>query len=201
MWVNDVLWWTSDLTRAYSCFSPEDRWDRLQHPPRDQDEVIGQKPRLNENEQISFHAPHYQCTDVPNYHESTVMSSWWHHEVKSLKRGTHIMAVFVTIPILPNQGRSECVNIKFSLITGSEKSWGVGGGRQQTATDWKWHFLLLKKHPKPSGEEDDNSYTNEITTRTQFPESWLWLDIRLPAECLPDEPSWWVSRNKSINKP
>eukprot|EP00066_Takifugu_rubripes_P028718 XP_011617984.1 PREDICTED: complement C3-like isoform X1 [Takifugu rubripes] len=38
-------------------------------------------------------------------------------------------------------------------------------------------------------EEDDNSYTNEITTRTQFPESWLWLGIRLPAECPPDEPS------------
>nr|XP_046263023.1 complement C3-like [Scatophagus argus] len=32
-------------------------------------------------------------------------------------------------------------------------------------------------------EEDDNSYmdSNEITSRTQFPESWLWSDIKLPA--------------------
>uniref|UniRef100_A0A671YAH4 Complement C3-like n=1 Tax=Sparus aurata TaxID=8175 RepID=A0A671YAH4_SPAAU len=32
-------------------------------------------------------------------------------------------------------------------------------------------------------EEDDNSYmdSSEITSRTQFPESWLWSDIKLPA--------------------
>uniref|UniRef100_A0A3Q3G355 Complement C3 n=1 Tax=Labrus bergylta TaxID=56723 RepID=A0A3Q3G355_9LABR len=32
-------------------------------------------------------------------------------------------------------------------------------------------------------EEDDNSYmdSNEIVSRTKFPESWLWLDINLPA--------------------
>ncbi|XP_044198235.1 complement C3-like isoform X2 [Thunnus albacares] len=38
--------------------------------------------------------------------------------------------------------------------------------------------------------EDDNSYTdiNEIIARTKFPESWLWLDITLPA-CPPQEPN------------
>lgn len=30
--------------------------------------------------------------------------------------------------------------------------------------------------------EDDDSYmdSDEITSRTQFPESWLWTDIKLP---------------------
>ncbi|KAM6938801.1 complement C3-like isoform 2-T2 [Lycodopsis pacificus] len=34
-----------------------------------------------------------------------------------------------------------------------------------------------------SSEVDDNSYmdSNEIISRTNFPESWLWLDIKLPA--------------------
>uniref|UniRef100_A0A671YCB2 NTR domain-containing protein n=1 Tax=Sparus aurata TaxID=8175 RepID=A0A671YCB2_SPAAU len=33
------------------------------------------------------------------------------------------------------------------------------------------------------GEEDDDSYADsgDVTSRTQFPESWLWSDIRLPA--------------------
>uniref|UniRef100_UPI0037E81A37 complement C3-like n=1 Tax=Semicossyphus pulcher TaxID=241346 RepID=UPI0037E81A37 len=32
-------------------------------------------------------------------------------------------------------------------------------------------------------EEDDNSYmdSNEIVSRTKFPESWLWVDVKLPA--------------------
>uniref|UniRef100_H3DL28 Complement component c3a, duplicate 5 n=1 Tax=Tetraodon nigroviridis TaxID=99883 RepID=H3DL28_TETNG len=38
-------------------------------------------------------------------------------------------------------------------------------------------------------EEDDSSYTDEITTRTQFPESWLWTDVNLPVNCPVDEPS------------
>ncbi|KAM7393941.1 hypothetical protein PAMP_020774 [Pampus punctatissimus] len=38
-------------------------------------------------------------------------------------------------------------------------------------------------------EEDDNSYmdSNEIVSRTKFPESWLWSDIPLPA-CPPQTP-------------
>uniref|UniRef100_A0A671YE32 NTR domain-containing protein n=1 Tax=Sparus aurata TaxID=8175 RepID=A0A671YE32_SPAAU len=34
-----------------------------------------------------------------------------------------------------------------------------------------------------SSEEDDDSYADsgDVTSRTQFPESWLWSDIRLPA--------------------
>lgn len=41
------------------------------------------------------------------------------------------------------------------------------------------------------GEEDDNSYmdSDEITSRTQFPESWLWSDIKLPA-CPLKTPNW-----------
>lgn len=102
------------------------------------------------------------------------------------------MAVFVPIPLLPNQRRSECVNITFSLITGSEKSCGGGVGvdNKQLLTENGAFFPLLKKKKKTSGEEDDDSYSNEITPRTQFPESWLWSDIRLPVECPPDEPSW-----------
>ncbi|XP_054460442.1 complement C3-like [Anoplopoma fimbria] len=39
-------------------------------------------------------------------------------------------------------------------------------------------------------EEDDNSYmdSNEIVSRTKFPESWLWSDIKLPA-CPPQTPN------------
>uniref|UniRef100_A0A8D3BWM3 Complement component c3a, duplicate 5 n=1 Tax=Scophthalmus maximus TaxID=52904 RepID=A0A8D3BWM3_SCOMX len=39
-------------------------------------------------------------------------------------------------------------------------------------------------------EEDDNSYmdSNEIVSRTKFPESWLWSDIKLPA-CPPQTDS------------
>ena len=41
------------------------------------------------------------------------------------------------------------------------------------------------------GEEDDNSYmdSSEITSRTQFPESWLWSDIKLPV-CPRQTPNW-----------
>uniref|UniRef100_A0A8D3CHU6 NTR domain-containing protein n=1 Tax=Scophthalmus maximus TaxID=52904 RepID=A0A8D3CHU6_SCOMX len=40
-----------------------------------------------------------------------------------------------------------------------------------------------------TSEEDDNSYmdSNEIVSRTKFPESWLWSDIKLPA-CPPQTP-------------
>lgn len=40
------------------------------------------------------------------------------------------------------------------------------------------------------GEEDDSSYSTEINSRTQFPESWLWLDIQLPAACPVQTPTW-----------
>uniref|UniRef100_A0A8D0CN60 Uncharacterized protein n=1 Tax=Sander lucioperca TaxID=283035 RepID=A0A8D0CN60_SANLU len=38
--------------------------------------------------------------------------------------------------------------------------------------------------------EEDDSYmdSNEINSRTEFPESWLWTDIKLPA-CLPENPN------------
>ncbi|XP_047433327.1 complement C3-like isoform X3 [Mugil cephalus] len=38
-------------------------------------------------------------------------------------------------------------------------------------------------------DEDDNSYadTNDITSRTKFPESWLWSEIKLPT-CPPETP-------------
>uniref|UniRef100_A0A3Q3IVX9 Anaphylatoxin-like domain-containing protein n=2 Tax=Monopterus albus TaxID=43700 RepID=A0A3Q3IVX9_MONAL len=39
-------------------------------------------------------------------------------------------------------------------------------------------------------EEDDSSFmdSNDIVSRTQFPESWLWQDIKLPA-CSPHQPN------------
>ncbi|KAF7652290.1 hypothetical protein LDENG_00098660, partial [Lucifuga dentata] len=45
-------------------------------------------------------------------------------------------------------------------------------------SDMKLDNLLLAR-----SEEDDNSYmdSNEIVSRTQFPESWLWSDIKLPS--------------------
>ena len=40
------------------------------------------------------------------------------------------------------------------------------------------------------GEEDDGyEDSNEIVTRTQFPESWLWKDVSLP-KCDVNSPNW-----------
>lgn len=40
------------------------------------------------------------------------------------------------------------------------------------------------------GEEDDSYFdSDEITTRSEFPESWLWLDFVLP-NCNPNTPNW-----------
>lgn len=36
--------------------------------------------------------------------------------------------------------------------------------------------------------------SNEIVTRTNFPESWLWSDIKLPP-CPRNTPNWWVTVN------
>lgn len=36
--------------------------------------------------------------------------------------------------------------------------------------------------------------SNEIVTRTKFPESWLWSDIKLPP-CPRNTPNWWVTVN------
>ncbi|XP_068584992.1 complement C3-like [Cebidichthys violaceus] len=51
--------------------------------------------------------------------------------------------------------------------------------------DRKEDSLLLAR-----SEVDDNSYmdSNEIVSRTKFPESWLWSDIKLPA-CPPQTPN------------
>ncbi|PWA14973.1 hypothetical protein CCH79_00014288 [Gambusia affinis] len=39
----------------------------------------------------------------------------------------------------------------------------------------------------------DDSYMdiNDLVSRTKFPESWLWSDVKLPA-CPPDKPNWWA---------
>lgn len=50
---------------------------------------------------------------------------------------------------------------------------------------WKLHFSKTTL-----GEEDDNSYSDEVTTRTMFPESWLWTEVKLPVNCAVDKPSW-----------
>ena len=41
-------------------------------------------------------------------------------------------------------------------------------------------------------DQEDNSYmdSSEIVSRTKFPESWLWSDIKLPA-CPKKTPNWW----------
>lgn len=45
------------------------------------------------------------------------------------------------------------------------------------------------------GEEDDSYMdSNEIVSRTKFPESWLWSDIKLPP-CPESRPNWWVDTN------
>nr|XP_033961985.1 complement C3-like [Pseudochaenichthys georgianus] len=48
-------------------------------------------------------------------------------------------------------------------------------------------------------EEDDNSYidSNEIVSRTKFPESWLWSDITLPA-CTGPNPCETTSMTKNV---
>lgn len=49
----------------------------------------------------------------------------------------------------------------------------------------KWIFASSPRHDLISiclGEDDDDDFvgSEEIVTRTQFPESWLWEDIELP---------------------
>lgn len=41
-----------------------------------------------------------------------------------------------------------------------------------------------------SGEEDDSYMdSDEIVSRTQFPASWLWMDVKLPP-CPETQPAW-----------
>lgn len=41
--------------------------------------------------------------------------------------------------------------------------------------------------------------SDEIVSRTKFPESWLWTDIKLPP-CPQTNPNWWVNRNIHADK-
>ena len=64
-----------------------------------------------------------------------------------------------------------------------------------------YHFINNRNlFTNTLGEEDD-SYTDsdEIISRTRFPESWLWLDIKLPS-CPPQLLNWWGNRNVHIKE-
>lgn len=54
--------------------------------------------------------------------------------------------------------------------------------------------LITGLHLNVLAESTDNSYmdNDEITSRTNFPESWLWIDINLPA-CPVKSPDWCVT--------
>uniref|UniRef100_A0A3B3Y8A1 NTR domain-containing protein n=1 Tax=Poecilia mexicana TaxID=48701 RepID=A0A3B3Y8A1_9TELE len=51
-------------------------------------------------------------------------------------------------------------------------------------------YILCLLNIQKNSESDDSSYmdTNDIVSRTKFPESWLWSDVKLPA-CPPDKPN------------
>lgn len=51
--------------------------------------------------------------------------------------------------------------------------------------------LIIPFYGDILGDDTDNSYmdNDEITSRTQFPESWLWSEVTLPA-CPLKSPNW-----------
>lgn len=69
------------------------------------------------------------------------------------------------------------------------RSKGLGQGVDTYST--RLMSLIRHFHHDTLGEEADNSYmdADEITSRTQFPESWLWSEIILPS-CPPKTPNW-----------
>lgn len=71
-------------------------------------------------------------------------------------------------------------------------------------TDWSKCLvsLMIHFHHDTLGEETDNSYmdNDEITSRTNFPESWLWTDILLPA-CPAKTPKWWATNALTSKHP
>lgn len=75
-------------------------------------------------------------------------------------------------------------------------NWPAVRDRMRKGMDWSGCLvsLIIPFYGDILGDEADNSYmdNDEITSRTQFPESWLWSDITLPA-CPPKSPNWWAS--------
>lgn len=98
-----------------------------------------------------------------------------------------------------------------SLLLARSKRWGQG---MEGSLGWSLFMVIMviRKQSLPPnewklnnifyrfndtlGEEEDNSYmdSNEIVSRTKFPESWLWSDFKLPP-CPDGKPNWWVSWN------
>lgn len=54
--------------------------------------------------------------------------------------------------------------------------------------------LIIPFYGDILGDDTDNSYmdNDEITSRTQFPESWLWSEVTMPV-CPFKSPNWWAS--------
>lgn len=84
--------------------------------------------------------------------------------------------------------RSEKKEDSLLLARSKRRGQGMGGY-------YSWSYLRNNQNDNlfndTLGEEDDNSYmdSNEIVSRTKFPESWLWLDVHLPA-CPRQTPNW-----------
>ena len=56
------------------------------------------------------------------------------------------------------------------------------------------HYYILPFSSDPLGEEREIIFkdSGQIGTRTEFPESWLWVDYKLPL-CPNNDPKWWVN--------
>lgn len=72
---------------------------------------------------------------------------------------------------------------------------GMACSHVETADFADMNSWKLRFSKTTLGEEDNNSYSDEVTIRTMFPESWLWTDVKLPVNCPVDKPSWWVNIN------
>ncbi|XP_073327906.1 complement C3-like [Pagrus major] len=115
-----------------------------------------------------------------------------------------LVAVDKGVYVLNNEHRLTQKKV-WDIVEKSDTGCTPGGGRDSmsvfydagllfesaaSGTPYRQELKCQAPSRKKRAEEDDNSYmdSNEIVSRTRFPESWLWSDIKLPA-CPPQTPN------------
>ncbi|KAM7393938.1 hypothetical protein PAMP_020772 [Pampus punctatissimus] len=89
--------------------------------------------------------------------------------------------------------KDTCMGSVWDLVQKFDTGCTPGGGKDSMSVFYDAGLLFESSTasgtPYRQGGEDDNSYmdSNEIVSRTRFPESWLWSDMKLPA-CPPQTP-------------